>query len=371
MPPDTPRIPYVNLAAQFAEERDELMAIFERVMSRGRYIGGDEIETFEAAFADYCGARHAVALNSGTDALILGLHALGIGPGDEVITQPNSFIASAAAIVLVGARPVFVDVLPDQNIDPNQVADAVTPRTKAIMPVHLTGRVADMEPIRAIAERHGLKIIEDAAQAVGSRYDNVPAGALGDVGCFSTHPLKNLAAAGDGGVVTTNDERIAASIRSRRNHGLVDRDTVEIFGTVSRMDTLQAAILSYRLGKLDDIIAARRRNAQLYQARLDPAKVFFPPCRAREFNTFHTFVVQLDERDAARRALDAQGIRTAVHYPIPIHLQPAARELGYGPGDFPVCESQANRILTLPVFQQLSAGDIETVADAVNAFFDI
>jgi dTDP-4-amino-4,6-dideoxygalactose transaminase len=361
-------IPYVDLAAQWADERDQLLPIVERVLAEGQWVGGPAVAEFEAAAAKLCGVAHAVALNSGTDALALGMAALGIGPGDEVITPPNSFVASTAAIVQLGARPVFVDVGDDQNIDPALIEHAITERTKAIMPVHLTGRIADMAPILEIAERHGLFVVEDAAQAVGSRYDGRPSGSFGHVGCFSTHPLKNLNACGDGGFLTTDDAEIADAVRALRNHGLVTRDTVARFGQVSRMDSLQAAILSFRLGRLHETIRRRRANAERYRHRLDPAAVFVPPDRAREFNTYHTFVVQVDRRDELQAYLKAEGVGTAIHYPVPIHLQPAAAELGYRAGAFPVAERQAKRILTLPINQTLSPDDVDYVADRVNAF---
>lgn len=362
-------IPYVDIGAQFREERDELMPIVEQVLAEGHYIGGAWIEKLETRIAALAGTKYAVALNSGTDALILGMAALGIGKGDEVITPPNSFVASTAAIVHIGATPVFVDVMADQNIDPALIERAITPRTRAIMPVHLTGRICDMLPILDIARRHKLFVIEDAAQSIGSHYDGRPAGSFGHIGCFSTHPLKNLNAAGDGGLLTTDDTDVAAQIRLMRNHGLINRDRVERFGFVSRMDTLQAAILHYRLGRLDGITERRRRNADIYRQNLDPAHVFVPPCRQIEHNTFHTFVIQVDRRDALQTYLGERGIGTAIHYPIPIHLQPAAAALGCKAGDFPVTERQAGRILTLPINQSLGDDDVVHVAHAVNAFF--
>jgi dTDP-4-amino-4,6-dideoxygalactose transaminase len=362
------RIPFVNLAAQYAEEREELLGIIDRTLAAGRYVDVGAAAELEAQLARLCGVKHAVALNSGTDALILAMKALGIGPGDEVITPPNSFVASTAAIVHLGARPVFADVMPDQNIDPERVAEAVTARTKAVMPVHLTGRICDMKPILEIARRHGLRVIEDAAQAIGSTYDGRPAGSFGDVGCFSTHPLKNLNACGDGGFITTNDDQIATTVRSLSNHGIVDRNTIERFGFVSRMDVLQAVILGYRLGKLDDIIRRRRENAARYRSLLAPNIIWVPPDRQIEFNTYHTFVVQVDRRDELQRDLGANGIGTAIHYPVPIHLQPAAAALGCKSGDFPVTESQAKRVLSLPIHQHLELADIEEVASRVNTF---
>jgi dTDP-4-amino-4,6-dideoxygalactose transaminase len=365
---DKLRVRYVDLGAQYAEERDELLPLVDRVLSSGAYVGGNVIEILEQRLAKLCGTKHAVALASGTDALILGLRALGVGPGDEVITPPNSFVASTAAIVHVGATPVFADVQADQNFDPECVAAAVTPRTRAIMPVHLTGRVADMDPLMEIAHAKDLFVIEDAAQSIGSTYRDRPAGSFGHVGCFSTHPLKNANAAGDGGFLTTNDDDIAATVRLLRNHGLIDRNTVERFGFVSRMDTLQAAILDYRLDRLDEIIRRRRANAVLYQELLDRKYVFCPPERQIEFNTYHTFVIQVDRRDELQRDLAHRGIGSAIHYPVPIHLQPAAKGFGYKLGDFPVTERQAARILTLPIHQSLKAEQIREVAETVNAF---
>lgn len=362
-------VPYVNMAAQWAEEREALLPIVERVLAEGHWVGGAEIAEFEAAAARLCGVAHAVALNSGTDALVLGMAALGIGPEDEVITPPNSFIASTAAIVQLGARPVFVDVRDDQNVDPERIEAAVTDKTKAIMTVHLSGRVADMAPIMEIAQRYGLQVVEDAAQSVGSRYDGKMSGGFGRVGCFSTHPLKNLNACGDGGFLTTDDDKIAEAVRAARNHGLVTRETVARFGQVSRMDSLQAAILHFRLGRLDDTVRRRRANAALYRERLDPERAFVPEDREREFNTYHTLVIQVDRRDELQAFLRGHGVGTAIHYPVPIHLQPASADLGYRAGDFPVTERQAGRILTLPINQTLSPDDISYVADRVNEFF--
>lgn len=367
--PLAPReVKYVDLAAQYVADRDGIHQCLEQVFRHGELVGGPEIAAFESEMAAFCQVRHAIALNSGTDALILAMRATGIGPGDEVITPPNSFVASTAAIVAVGAVPVFVDVLDDQNIDPDAVAGRINKRTKAIMPVHLTGRIAQMAPITALAARHDLVVIEDAAQAVGSRYCEQLSGAIGHVGCISTHPLKNLNAAGDGGILTTDDDAVAERVRRLRSHGLQDRDTVAEWGSVSRMDTLQAAILSRRLAQLPDVIEKRRHNAALYGRLLDASRVFWPKERAEEFNTYHTFVIQVDERDALRRHLSDHGIGTAIHYPVPIHLQPAAEALGHGVGDFPVVERQAERILSLPVHQFLSDDDVDYVADCVNGY---
>ena len=362
------RVRYVNLPAQYAEERSDILRIVDEVFRRGDFIGGASIEILEHELAQFLGVHHVVALNSGTDALILGLKSLGIGPGDEVITPANSFIASTAAIVAVGAIPVFADVLPDQNIAPDAIAAAITARTKAIMPVHLTGRVADMHAIMRLAHAHGLAVIEDSAQAVGSKYDGKMAGSFGTVGCYSAHPLKNLNAAGDAGFVATNDAEIAARIKRLRNHGLVDRNKADEWGTVSRLDTLQAEILRLRLRNLPSVIDRRRAIATQYRRELEGCPVFCPPCRNEEFNTFHTFVVQTDRRDEMKAFLLARGIETAIHYPLPIHLQPAAKGLGYKKGSLPQTERQAERILTLPANQFLSADDVSYVAANISEF---
>ncbi len=363
------RVPYVNFPAQYAEERNEIMALVDDVFSKGAFVGGDYIAQLEAAIAEVVGVKHVIALNSGTDALILAMKGFGIGSGDEVITPPNSFVASTAAITAVGAIPVFVDVKPDQNIDPALIKAAISGRTKAIMPVHLTGRVAEMDRIMEIAEQYDLKVIEDAAQSFGSRYQDVMSGAIGHAGCFSAHPLKNLNAAGDAGFITTDDDSLAEHARLLRNHGLKDRETVVTWGTVSRMDNLQAAFLTMRLKHTDDVVEKRRANAQLYRDLLQDSAVFMPPCVQAEFNTFHTFVVQIERRDALRAYLAECGIETAVHYPVPIHLQPAAVGLGHKSGDFPATEYQASRIVSLPIHQLLSDDDIRYVVANIEAFY--
>jgi dTDP-4-amino-4,6-dideoxygalactose transaminase len=364
-----PQIPYVNLAAQWQAEREKLLPIIERVLASGQYVGGETIAEFEEQAARLCQTKHCVGLNSGTDALVCGLVALGVRAGDEVITPPNSFIASTAAIVHLRAIPVFVDVLPDQNIDPDRIEQAITSKTKAIMPVHLTGRMARMDKILEISHRYNIPIIEDAAQSIGSKYQGIASGKWGKVGCFSAHPLKNLNACGDGGFLVTDDDTVAQRVRLMRNHGLVDRNIVERFGYVSRLDVLQAAILNYRVTELKNTIAKRRKNAKIYSRNLTHPQIFIPKEIEPEFNTYHTFVIQVKERDKLRSYLQMQGIETAIHYPIPIHLQPAAVELNYKMGDFPVTERQAAQILTLPVHQYLQDKDILSIADIVNQFF--
>jgi len=364
----TIKVPYVDLAAQWYHERNELLPIIEEILESGQYVGSDQVSAFEKEVAEYLNVGYVCALNSGTDALVCGLHALGIRPGDEVITPPNSFVASTAAIVHLGATPVFADVLPDQNIDPKKVLAAVTKKTKAIMPVHLTGRVADMPAIMAIAQAKGLLVLEDAAQAVGSALKGVKAGAWGSIGCFSTHPLKNLNAIGDGGFLVTDDQNLHEKVSRMRNHGLKGRSVVEEFGHVSRLDSIQAGILRHRLSKLESVIEQRKKNADVYLEHLDPELVIVPPINPGEKNTWHTFVIQVQKRNALRDHLRGVGIETAIHYPVPIHLQPAAEFLGYRKGSFPEAEKQAEEILTLPIHQYLNMSDIVLIAREVNEF---
>jgi dTDP-4-amino-4,6-dideoxygalactose transaminase len=362
------RIPYVNLQKQWLEERDDLLPIIDKVLENAQLVGGDELDKFEESIAKFCGTKYACGLNSGTDALMLALALSGIGKGDEVITPPNSFIASTAAIVHIGATPVFVDVLPDQNIDSSKIEAAITEKTKAIMPVHLTGRMCDMDPINDIAMKYDLKVIEDAAQSVGSKYKGRLSGSIGDVGCFSTHPLKNLNACGDGGFLTTNDEAIYNKSRSFRNHGMVNRNIVDHFGSVTRMDNLQASILNYRLDKLEAVTQKRRNNAKLYIENINNQDIFVPQEKVSEFNVYHTFVIQTKYRDDLKEYLSQNEIDTAIHYPIPIHLQPAAKKLGYKVGDFPIVEKQSKEILTLPVNQYLEKNDLERIISVINKF---
>ena len=363
------KVDYVDLPAQWNEDRAELLPIIDQVMAEGQYILGDVVGELEQDLANFCEVDHCVAVNSGTDALILGLSALGIGPGDEVITPPNSFVASTAVIAHLGAIPVFVDVLSDQTLDPKQVRQAVTSKTKAIMPVHLTGHLCRMDELDAIAQEYEVPIIEDAAQSIGSKYMARPSGSWGAVACFSAHPLKNLAAVGDSGFLITKDSAIAEYARRMRNHGLIDRNTVPSFGMVSRMDTIQAAVLKYRLGKLPSIIERRRRNAAMYFRELAGTPLQLPKEQETEFNTYHTFVVQVENRDVLKQYLATKEIGTAIHYPIPIHLQPAAKRYGHRTGSFPETERQASRILSLPIHQNLGQEEVSYVASCIREFF--
>jgi dTDP-4-amino-4,6-dideoxygalactose transaminase len=362
-------IPYVNIAAQHASIRGELLEAVGRVIDHGRFILGDEVEQFEQAFAARCGVRYAVAVNSGTDALILALRALGIGEGDEVVTPPNSFIASASAIRLAGARPVFADVGTDYNISPDAIRAAITPRTRAILPVHLTGRPCDMAAIMDIARAHELHVVEDCAQAVFAKYDDHAVGSFGSVGCFSLHPLKTLNACGDGGVLTTNDAQLSDRFRVLRNIGLRSRKDCVTWSGNSRLDTIQAALLLVKLRYVDAWTTRRRENAAHYQAKFSGVDgVIAPADGPLEYAVYHTFVVQAQQRDELRAFLTGRGIGTQIHYPTPIHLSTAARELGYATGSFPVTESQAKTIVSLPVYPELTRDDLDRVSDAVIEF---
>jgi len=362
-------IPYVNIAALNEDIKAELLEAVSRVLDSGQFILGREVEVFEKHFASLCGVHYAVGLNSGTDALIFALRALGVGVGDEVITVPNSFVASTSCIVLVGARPVFVDVREDYNIDTSLIEKAITPRTKAILPVHLTGRPADMAQILDVASRHGLWVVEDCAQAVLAEYQGQRVGSFGAAGCFSLHPLKTLNACGDGGVVTTNDEAVYEKVKLYRNLGLKTRDNCVMWSGNSRLDTLQAAILLVKLKHLHRWTEKRRFNAAYYQKALAGIpRVQVPLDQPHERAVYHTFVIQAGARDKLQQYLQDQGIGTAIHYPIPIHLQEAASNLGYRVGSFPVAETQAKRILSLPVYSELEQWQLEHVAEAVQRF---
>jgi dTDP-4-amino-4,6-dideoxygalactose transaminase len=364
----TPAVPFVALALQQAALKAELMAAVETVLDSGQYILGPEVEAFERRFAALCEVPHAIGVDNGTSALILALRALGIGPGDEVITPPNSFLASAATVALLGARPVFVDVRDDLNIDPNLVEAAITPRTRAILPVHLTGRPARMDALGVIAARRRLVVIEDAAQAVGARLAGRVVGTFGAVGCFSLHPLKNLGAIGDAGIVVTADAALAETLRRARNHGLRSRDDCAAWSINARLDPLQASILSVKLAHLERWTETKRAIAARYGAALrDVVRV--PEERADERSVYQTYVIRADRRDDLQRYLAKRGVDTRVHYAVPLHLQESARDLGYGKGDFPVTERLAEEILSLPIYPELSDAQQEAVIAGIRSFY--
>ena len=364
------KVPYVNIAKQHEPIKQQILSAISKVVDRGDFIFGEEVLRFEKRFAELCGVRFAIGVNSGTDALILALRALEIGSGDEVITVPNSFIASASCIMLVGAKPVFVDVCDDYNIDPNLIEQAITPSTRAILPVHLTGRPADMDLIMEIASAHDLHIIEDCAQAVCAEYKSQRVGSFGTIGCFSLHPLKTLNACGDGGMVITDDESLYEKIKILRNVGLKTRDDCVIWSGNSRLDTLQAAILLIKMNYLEKWTNKRRANAKFYQEHLCRITEIKLPLENEDSRAvYHTFVIQSENRDNLQAYLDKCGIGTAIHYPIPIHLHTAATHLGYNKGDFPKTERQSQRILSLPVYPELEVEDLENVVTAITKFY--
>lgn len=361
------QVPFVSLDRQYRELREELVAAFDRVGTSGMYIMGPELERFEAEAAAFCGTRYALGVADGSAALFLSLKALDIGPGDEVITCPNSFIASAWVIVAAGAKPVFADAGEDYNIDAAAVEAAITPRTRAIIPVHLTGRPAAMDEINALAAGRGIAVVEDAAQAIGARYKGRRVGSLGTVGAFSLHPLKNLGIYGDGGLIATNDQAVRDRVAMLRNHGLRNRDECEIWGYNSRLDPLQAAFASVKLKRLDGWNARCREIASRYRQGLKDV-VWVPRDAPGEEPVYHNFIIQLEQRDAMIEHLTKRGVGSRIHYPIPIHLQECARSLGHQRGDFPVAERQATRILSLPIYPELSDAEISYVIEAVRSF---
>ena len=361
-------VPYVALGQGASEIKQELMDAFEAVLDSGQYILGPNVSAFEAAFAQRCQNTFAVGVSNGTCSLHLALRGIGIGEGDEVITVPNSFVASAATIALVGARPVFVDIRRDLNIDPTLIEAAITPRTKAIVPVHLTGRPAQMADIMDIAERRGLFVLEDAAQAIDAEYQGKTVGAWGHAACFSLHPLKNLHAFGDGGMMTTNDQSLRDHIAKARNHGLSGRDQCDFWSFNCRLDEMQAAMLLVQMQHLTRWNAERRRLAFRYNELLAP-HVDVPVEGPDEYCVYQTYMVQAERRDELQRHLNENGVQTLVHYPTPLHLQPSARDLGYGPKDFPVTMKAASRILSLPLYPGLSDSQQDRVAELIADFY--
>ena len=369
---DRMSVPFVDIAGQHVALKDELVRATEQVLASGQFILGPQVEEFERAFAERCGVPFAIGVNSGTDALILAMRVLDIGPGDEVITVPNTFVATVSAIALVGATPVLVDVRDDMNMDPALVERAITRRTKALIPVHLTGRPADMQPIMELAGRHKLAVIEDAAQSILAEYAGRPVGAFGEMGCFSLHPLKTLNACGDGGVITTRDEALNRKIRILRNIGLETRENAVVWSGNSRLDTLQAAFLLVKMKHLDAWTEGRRANAAFYQKHLAGVPGLTVPVDGPDEKcVYHTIVIQCRERDRLKAFLAEKGVGTAVHYPIPIHLQTAAKGLGYGKGAFPVAERLADAILSLPAYPALTPDQLEYVARQIKAFYGV
>jgi dTDP-4-amino-4,6-dideoxygalactose transaminase len=365
-----PEIPLVDMAAEHRSIAVEVSRAVADVLADGRFILGPQVEEFERAFATFTGVGHAVGVSSGLDALRLALLALDIGPGDEVILPANTYIATALAVTAVGARPVLVDCDPQTYLlDPAGVEAAITTRTRAVIPVHLTGQAADMDPLLELAVRHRLQVVEDAAQAHGAAYKGRPCGSVGTVGCFSFYPSKNLGAYGDGGMVTTDDGDLAGRVRRLRNYGQAARNHHVEQGLNARLDTIQAAVLLVKLAHLPAWNKARAAHAALYRdllAGLD--RLTFQQRAPWSTHVHHLLVVESDDRDALRGHLAAAGVQTGIHYPVPIHLQPAYTDLGFRRGAFPNAERLAERILSLPVYPQLTPGQIAYVAGKVRSF---
>ena len=364
------RIPYSYLGEQFKDHRAILDEISELVRT-GDFTLGKPVQQFEEKFARVVGARYAIGVNSGTDALFLSLKAAHVGGGDEVITAPNTFIATVGAIVATGATPVFVDVKDDYTINPALIKKAITPKTKAIMPVHYAGHPADMPEIIAIAEEHGLAVVEDSCQAITAAINNRYVGTFGIAGGFSLHPLKNLNVWGDGGVIVTNSEEMREKLILLRNHGLKNRDEVQVFGYNSRLDSLQAIVGNHLIGDIEKITETRIKWAGRIDAALSDLKKYIkiPKREPGKRYVYHLYMLMVEDRDELLSHLIKNGIEAKVHYPIPLHLQPAAIHLGYKRGDFPVAEAQCKSIITLPVHQHLTQEEIDYSIEKMREFY--
>lgn len=360
------QIPFVNLAKQFISIENELVQNFIDIGRSGGYIMGEVLETFEKNIATFLEVKHVLGVADGSDALFLIMHALGIGEGDEVITAPNSFIASAWTIIATGAKPVFVDVDQDLNINPKLIELAINEKTKAIMPIHLAGRPAKMDEINAIAKKYNLFIIEDSAQAIGARYKGKRVGGLSNAAGFSLHPLKNLGIYGDGGLIATNDDILYEKLKVLRNHGLINRDECEVWGYNSRLDTIQAAFANTKLKYLEKWNARCHEIAEIYKKNLTGVEI--PVDQEWEYCVYHNFVIKTIDRDLMMQHLKESGVDTRIHYPIPIHLQNAAKKLGYKNGDFPNTETFSKTMLSLPIYPELTNEEVYYVIEKVNSF---
>lgn len=359
------QIPLVDLQIQYEAIKHEVMAAFEEVLEGMQLFLGPQLHAFEEEFAAYCSSRYGVGVASGTDALALALRACGIGPGDEVITVANTFIATVEAIALVGATPVFVDVDPvTYTMDWQQLEAVLTPRTRALLPVHLYGHPAEMQPLLDFARAHGLQLIEDASQAHGTTYQGQRVGSFGDIGCFSLYYSKSLGAYGEAGICVTDNEELAERLRMLRDHGSRIRYQHELLGVNGRLDELQAAVLRVKLRYLDRWNAARREHAQFYTQQLRILDVGVPLVAPWATHTYCYYVVQVPRRDQLRHVLEQEGIATGIHYPIPVHLQPACAHYGYARGSLPVTEALAGRIVSLPLYPELTAQQRQAVVDA-------
>ena len=366
---NTMKIPVFDLKRQYEYLKTDIDNAITNVFESGNFVLGEHVRLFEEEFASYLGAEFAIGVGSGTEALHLSLKACDIGPGDEVITVPNTAVPTISAISFAGARPILVDVTPDTyTIDTKKIEKKITNKTKAIMPVHMYGHSAEMEQIMKLAEAYNLRIIEDACQAHGAQYNGKNAGTLGDMGCFSFYPTKNLGAYGDGGIVVTNDEELYNKLRMLRNYGEVKKFSSKIEGFNSRLDEIQAAVLRVKLKHLDTWTNRRREIATLYLQLLFNSSVQLPCERQWAKHVYHLFVIRTNKRDALKDYLQERGVGTHIHYPIPIHMQEAYKKFGYKTGDFPISERNAGEILSLPIYPELTTEEIETVADLISEF---
>ncbi len=362
------KVPFLDLQAHHAPHMAEFEAAIREVIASGAFAGGPYVAAFEKEFAAFCGTPHAVGVGNGTDALWLALLACGVGPGDEVITSPATFMATAEAISCCGAKPVFVDIRePAHTLDPELIEAAITPRAKAIIPVHLHGQTADMDPVMEIARSHSLFVIEDACQAHGAEYKGRRAGSIGDAGAFSFYPGKNLGAFGEAGAVVTHNEELARKIRILRDHGQSRKYHHSMIGWNGRMDGIQAAVLKIKLRHLEQSNTLRRRHAERYNECLRGIEAVILPVEAEgNFHVYHIYALRVAARDHLARRLTEAGIGTGIHYPVPVHLQEAYRDLGHSPGDFPIAEKVAAEWISLPMFPELTVEQIHTVVDAVK-----
>lgn len=366
----TETIPLVDLRAQYQPLKEEILTAIGDVLDSMELFLGKNVRRFEREFADYCGARDAVGVGSGTEALHLALLGCGIGPGDEVITASHTFVATVEAICLAGATPILVDIDPDMyTIDVGQIEDKVTSNTKGIIPVHLYGQPADMDPILAIAEKYGLVVVEDACQAHGAEYKGRRTGSLGDVGCFSFYFSKNLGAYGEAGICVTNDPEIARRLRMLRDHGSEEKYYHSVMGVNARLDEIQAAILRVKLSRLDEWNEARRRNAYLYNELLGDSSVVTPDEVEYAKHVYHLYVIRTAQRDKLQEYLRERNIATGIHYPVPIHLQTAWRRGDHQMEDLPITERYAREILSLPMFPEMTAEQVASVVNAINTFY--
>jgi dTDP-4-amino-4,6-dideoxygalactose transaminase len=363
------KIELIDLKQRYKEESSQILFCIKKILSKGHLVLTEELNNFENNICKYTGSKYCLGLNSGTDALMIALWALGIGKGDEVITSPTSFVATIGAIIHVGAKPIFVDIGEDLNIDSKKIEEKITKKTKAIMPVHWAGRMCEMDRICKIAKKHKLKIIEDAAQGMGSFFKKKHAGTFSDIAAFSTHPLKNLNGLGDGGFVTTNNKILYQKMKLYRNHGMKSRDNVHIFGVNSRLDVLNAEVLNFRLTKLKSVILRRRKNISIYQKLLNPKYVKVPFDTKEQFSSCVIFLCLCEKRDKLQKYLQSKGIQSLIYYGTPLHKHKASVKMGLNKNKLPISEKLAKKVLALPHHQSLTSSKIRFICKEVNNFY--